>query len=104
MITRAVVALRHEQTALRRGSFRTLAAAGDAVAYGRAEDDHVAVVAINAGDSEASIELSTDDLRGRRLEPVNLPAMAQATMSVHDGSVLVTLPPRSGGVFLSGRS
>ncbi|HEY5488679.1 MAG TPA: glycoside hydrolase family 13 protein [Candidatus Limnocylindrales bacterium] len=102
--TRAVVALRHAQGALRHGSYRTLAAAGHAIAYGRGEDDDVAVVAINAGESETTLELRTDDLRGRRIEPISLPAMAQATMSEHDGSMRLTLPARSGGVFVGGRS
>ena len=101
--TRRAVALRHTQRVLRHGSYRTLVAAGDAIAFARAEGDDVAVMVINAGDSDAALDLRADELATRNLQPVDLPGMATPALEASDGSVRVTAAARSGGVFVSRR-
>ncbi len=67
--TRAAIALRRSHDVLRHGQFRTLAAAGNAVAYGRFTSDAAAVVVLNAGDEPAAIEVSADQLAAANPQP-----------------------------------
>jgi neopullulanase len=60
-------ALRNAHPTLRHGTFRVVAAEGLACAYARADDAVTFVVAINAGDAEAALELGLPELAGRSL-------------------------------------
>ena len=114
---RAATALRHAQPVLRSGGYRTLAAAGDAVAYGRFASDSpfngdgtaghggapAAIVVINAGSSSATLELAAPELETLRLKPESLPGMALPVVTPHDGDrgrLSVTVDARSGAVLL----
>jgi cyclomaltodextrinase / maltogenic alpha-amylase / neopullulanase len=99
--TRAAVALRRAEPVLRHGDYRTLAADGEAVAYGRfGEGGKLAVVALNSGRSEARLSISALELGDARLEPVTMPGML--TVRIESGRELV-VPGRSGGVLLARR-
>jgi neopullulanase len=93
-LVRAVLAARHEQVALRRGSLRVLSAAGAAVAYLREADGARAIVAINAGPTAASLAIPRSDNRTYR--PVELPGLA--TGSWAGGTT--KLPPESALILL----
>jgi neopullulanase len=102
---RAVIALRHEQPVLRHGSFRTLAAQDQAVAYGRLGDGAGAVVVLNGGEAAARLRIPTDDFAGAALQPRRLPGEPFPLVgSVQDGQLEIEVAPRSGAVFLGGGS
>jgi neopullulanase len=82
--TKAVVAARHEHRALRRGTARTLAASGGAIALARDADGERAIVAVNSAREPARLELAAADVAG--LAPVALPEAA--TGCVTDGSII----------------
>jgi neopullulanase len=92
------VALRKENTVLRRGAFATLAADGDLFVFGRALENDVAIVVLNAGEEERVVELplpagaaSLHDARSWR----DLPC------TVTDGAIHGwRVPARSGDVLL----
>jgi glycosidase len=109
---RGLTALRTREPLLRRGAFRSLAAAGDAVAYGRFPADGAAadgmagmIVAINAGETPARVSFSAGELAGTHLEPVDLPGMAAPAIGQPpaDGSAWIDVPRRSGTVVLARR-
>ncbi len=101
--TRAVVTLRRSHDVLRHGAYRTLAAAGNAVAYGRFTSNAAAVVVLNAGDEPATIDLPTDQLAGADLQPVRLPGFALPDLvKSHHDALTVNLDRRSGAVLLAG--
>ncbi len=99
--TTAVMRLRRELPALRRGAFRTAGAAGPALGYVRSgPDGDLAVVATNAGDEAVALRLGVPEAAGRRLEPVSLPGVVAVGADVApDGALIVTVPPRSGIVL-----
>jgi neopullulanase len=82
---RAAIDARRSHVALRRGGARTIAAGRSWVAIERTSDGHRAVVAVNAGDESATIDLSGASAGLRQLE---IPGLEGAT----DGAT-VTLPP-----------
>lgn len=99
---RAVIALRTDHAFLRHGSFRALAAAGQAAAYGMASDGHGAVVVLNAGDSPARLTIPTDGFAGAAFSPVRLPGEPFPLVGdIVDGHFETEVAPRSGAVFLS---
>ncbi len=76
---KAVLWTRREQAALRRGPDLEIAAAEGAVAILRATDAEAVVVAANAGDLPATVQLPLEPpaaRRARRWEPVQLPGWA----------------------------
>jgi cyclomaltodextrinase / maltogenic alpha-amylase / neopullulanase len=108
----AACTLRHAQPVLRHGAYRTLAAAGNAVAYGRFSEGGAspgapsAVVVLNAGTAPVKLSITAPEIDGIALRPQALPGMA-APILADDGApgrVTVTIGPRSGGLFLTGGS
>ncbi len=98
---RAATGLRRAQPVLRHGTYRTLAAAGNAMAYGRFADDAAAVIVLNADDAPARLELAADELADANLAPVGLPGCEPARVSrKDDGRFTVEIDGRSGGVLL----
>ena len=96
--TRATLALRRAEPALRADDVALLAAAGQTLALERRAGDRRVAVIVNAGDAQATIPLG----HGAG-EPVVLLATARARMqpprlSRGDDGLRVELPPRSGGV------
>ena len=101
-MTRALIALRHAHPALRRGSYVTLAAQGDAIVYSRVGADTV-VVALNSGDEAVEIEINADALPEAEPQQVNLPGQAAARWQ-RGGSdqVTIAVAGRSGAIFIAG--
>ena len=103
-LVRAALALRHAEEPLRRGEYRTLATAGDAIAYGRLGEGGTAVVMLNAGAEAASLELTLPELAGRTLEAAALPGQAPLAIEALDGAAgrfRLSLAGRSGAVALA---
>ncbi|HSH22363.1 MAG TPA: glycoside hydrolase family 13 protein [Candidatus Caenarcaniphilales bacterium] len=106
----AATRLRHAEGVLRHGSYRTLAAAGHAIAYGRfggstARDrSSAAVVVLNAGTEPAHLTVTAPELDGLALRPHALPTTPAPLLADggEPGSVEISVPPRSGGVLLAG--
>ena len=99
---KACFAVRHALPALRRGSFRVAGAAGDGVAFLRDADaggDPV-LVAVNAGDAPVTIRAVVAELAGRRLADGLGSAHDAAPVVTGEGSVIVTVPARSGRVLV----
>jgi cyclomaltodextrinase / maltogenic alpha-amylase / neopullulanase len=103
--TRAVLALRHDTPALRRGEFRVAGSSGLAMGFVRAgEGGEVAVVAVNAGEEPVELALGVGEAAGRRLVPAELPGVAATAVDVAaDGSAVVLVPPRTGVVLRASR-
>ena len=96
---RGLIRLRATDPTLRADGVEVVAAAGGAVAYQRRLDDRRTVVAVNAGDDPARLEIRLDVADGTRLQPIELPG---GFGTVGDGPVtsggvaVVELGPRSG--------
>jgi neopullulanase len=104
--TKGAVAARHANPVLRRGSHRTVAAWGAAMAFLRAPVDGVpgpaVVVAINAGDAAIPLDLDLPELSGHRLVAVDWAGMPDSPVggvTVEDGRATVIVPPRAGLVL-----
>jgi neopullulanase len=99
--TRAVLHLRHELPALRRGGFRVAGSAGLALGFVRAgADGGLAVVALNAGDRENPVQLDVPEAGGRRLAVAPLPGSEPRSLDVAaDGRLDLTVPARTGMVL-----
>jgi neopullulanase len=95
---RASFAVRRDEEALRRGSFRIAAATGGGLAFERAYGEHRLVVALNAGTTELILDVDLPGAAGCRLEPRALPGFAQGMPNIvdADGRARVTLAARSG--------
>ena len=104
--TRAVVALRHDHPVMRHGTYKTLAASGDAMAYSRVDADEIVIIGLNAGDGPARLALAPDELHGRDVRAVNLPGIEGGTVepAVTDGTLTMTIAARSGVALLGGGS
>jgi cyclomaltodextrinase / maltogenic alpha-amylase / neopullulanase len=99
---RELVRVRAAEPALRAGQVNVVAAAGAAVAYERRLDDTRLVVAVNAGDDPARLDLRLDEADGRRLAPTRLPGGFGAVgdgLVVFSGVASVELGPRSGSIL-----
>ncbi len=99
---RATTAARRRLDALRRGTYRTLAAAGAALAYAMFPADGGApvVTAVNADEEAASLDLEVAG-DAARLEPVGLPGMAPPAIErLGEGRVGLRLPGRSGTLLV----
>lgn len=102
--TRAALAIRHATAALRRGTFRVAGSAGDAMAFVRdAGDAGAALVAVNAGDGPAWVDVWAPELAGRLLTVLALPGVPAGAVLVPgaDGHVALEVPARSGLVAVS---
>ena len=94
---RGLTALRHANPALRRGAFAIAGATDLAAAYLRANADATFVICLNAGEGEASLDLTLPGLGGRILQPVvpdGWPWPAGEAVTVVDDRASVLLPPR----------
>jgi len=98
---RASLALRRDEAALRRGSFRVAGATGGGLAFERALGEERVAVALNAAEAEVSLDVELPGAAGCRLEPRALPGVAAGTATTVDatGHARVTLTARSGAVF-----
>ena len=102
---RAVIAMRHERPALRRGEFHVLAAADGAVAYGRLAGDDGALVLLNAGEGPVRLTVPTDGFGGAELHPLKLPGEPYPVVGASaDGRLEIEVAARSGAVLLSAGS
>jgi len=108
--TKALIAVRRTWAVLRKGEVHVLAAAGPAVAYLRAwasgapTDAHApraALVALNNGQSNASLEVLAKELGGATWRSEPLPGMPVLPdlMAGPGGSLSLDLPARSGVLF-----
>jgi cyclomaltodextrinase / maltogenic alpha-amylase / neopullulanase len=88
----SLISLRREHTALRRGTFTSAAASAGMFVFTRANDDERLVVAVNAGDSAASV--SMDGPLGAFHA-----IWGEGGIKPDHDTVLVALPPRSGAVW-----
>jgi cyclomaltodextrinase len=106
-LARDAIALRHAQPVLRHGDYRTLAADGMAVAYGRfggGGGGAAAVIMLNAADEPSRLALAAPELAGRALRAVTLagmPAPAIERASLAGGELELELAGRSGAVLLA---
>jgi neopullulanase len=101
--TTGAVAARHANPVLRRGSYRTAAAWGAAMAFVRGPvagaPGPAVVVAINAGDVAVPLDLDVPELTGQRLVAVHWAGMPDAPaggVAVRDGRATLMVPPRAG--------
>ncbi len=96
--TRAVLAARRQLPALRRGTFRVVGSDALALAFVRAADGGgpPVVVAVNAGETAARVDVQVPEVAGAALEDLPLPGGApDGPVSVdRDGRTSVTVPPR----------
>ena len=77
----ATLAARHAHVALRRGTVRTLGAAGEGVAFLRQAEEQAAVVALNAGAEPVSLPVELPlDLGDGALREVALPGLAAGSL------------------------
>jgi cyclomaltodextrinase / maltogenic alpha-amylase / neopullulanase len=97
---RAVIALRHANPVLRHGDFSIAAAEGMACAYLRTDERSVVLVAINAGDEVARLDVALPE--GARFEPLPLPGQdGMVPLLGGAGRQTLALPPRQGLVLRS---
>jgi neopullulanase len=102
---RAMIALRHAHPVLRHGEFRILAAAGEAVAYGRLGAGAAAVVVLNAGENPTQLSFATDDFGSSELHALKLPGEPYPVVGGSaDGRLEIEVAGRSGAVLLSGEA
>ena len=102
--TRASIALRHANPALRHGDLRTVGADGRAVAFRRSSDGQDVIVAVNAGEAPTGLRIHLPDLDGRPLEALRWSAAAPtiAGVRVEDGGATLDLPARDAVVLRTG--
>ena len=99
---RELIRVRAAEPALRSGQVDVVAAAGLAVAYERRLDDTRLIVAVNAGDDPARLDLRLDEADDRRLEAMALPGGFGAVREgpvVSGGVASVELGPRGGSIL-----
>ena len=106
-----LIAFRHADPVVRHGRFELLGTADAAVAFGLfgiEKSDRSIIVAINAGDQPARLELELPDLAGRRVAQVNWPGDQWGTTfaprSVEAGRLVVEIEAREGLVLRVGRA
>ncbi len=96
------VALRNDHPVLRRGTYRSVAAAGPLAAYLRSDADEAIIVAINTGDVAARLPLDVPELDGRSLRSIRWrgwPAAGSGKATVTAGRAEIEVPPRDGLVL-----
>jgi neopullulanase len=95
---RASLALRRDESALRRGSFRVAGSGAGAVAIDRQLDDRRLLLVVNNGAAEASLTVDLPGAAGCRLEVIPLPDLKAASLppTMPGDKVPIKVPPRSG--------
>ena len=99
---RDLVHVRAGEPALRTGQVNVVAAAGPAMAFERRLDGTRLIVAVNAGEDPARLDLRLDEADGRRLAPVELAGGFGAVggaLAVSGGVASVELGPRCGSIL-----
>jgi cyclomaltodextrinase len=99
---RGIIRLRHEHPVLRRGSFTPAGADGPAAAYLRADADETLVIAINAGEESARLEVIVPGLDAVALEPVVPDGWGWnpgGVVAVSDGLAVIDLPARGARIL-----
>ena len=98
---RAALAVRRDEPALRRGSFRVAGAAGPAVAIERRLDDRRILVVANSAERQVSLTVDLPGTAGGRFEPLALPGWPAADVreTAVDGGTPVSIAARSGAVL-----
>jgi neopullulanase len=95
--TRAALALRHAEPALRHGSLEIVATQGRTLTYERRAGDAGIVVALNAGESGAEVVLARDVASTATIDVLPLPGQVGAPLPPPtDGTLRTQLAPRSG--------
>ena len=97
-----VVDLRHRHPALRRGLFAPGGADAMAAAYVRTDAEDTFVVALNAGEDAAWLDVQVPDLDGLQLAPVTPAGWPWApgdAVTVADGRAWLELPARGARVL-----
>ena len=88
------VALRKDNPALRRGDHKRLQAKDGIYCYTRSLDGSTLIVALNASESPQQFEITPETAEIPR------PVFGNASeISMHEGQVQFTVPPRSGAVL-----
>jgi cyclomaltodextrinase / maltogenic alpha-amylase / neopullulanase len=95
------IALRREHPVLREGSYRTLLANDSLCVFARALGDDLAIIALNAGDTPATVELAIPD-NTRSLH--DLSSWLGATPSLSNGKITAWQIPARSGDILFGRT
>jgi len=100
----AAIALRHAHPALRAaGSFRIVAARGMTHVHLRQDANELLVIAVNAGESPARVEVTLPEAAGRMLVSESLPGWSggpsQGHMRGGPGPILLEVPAREGVVL-----
>ncbi|MDQ6793826.1 MAG: glycoside hydrolase family 13 protein [Chloroflexota bacterium] len=97
---RASIALRRDEPALRRGSFRVAGAGAGAIAIERRMDDRRLLLVVNNGAAETSLAVDLPGAAGCRLEVIPLPDLPAASPppTMPGDQVTIKLPPRSGTI------
>jgi neopullulanase len=99
--SRITTALRHGHEVLRHGEYRTLAADGDAMAYGRVLADTAAVVVLNTGDHPTRLAIPTEWLPTTEFEPASLPGFDAPGIQHGEGTLDIDIAARTGALLLS---
>lgn len=97
-----LVALRHAEPALRRGTFTPLASDELTAAYGMGNAKAAYIVALNAGEEPATLRVPLQARHGATLEPVTpagWPWPAGDPVPAPDGTAAVPLAGRSGRIL-----
>jgi neopullulanase len=97
-----LIALRRSRPALRRGSYKFVAAAADLFAHARQLGDETLIVVFNAGHSGSPFELNVNGLvtDGTVMEDV----WTRQGGRVEGGKLLIELAPRSSLILATGHS
>jgi neopullulanase len=98
-------ALRHQHPVLRHGSFETITAQGQAIAYRRRLGADEAVIVVNCGSEPNLLYLNVGDLGGRSLLPQRWPGSPAGhvsdTIPIIDGWAAIEMAPRDGTVLFA---
>ena len=99
--TRAVLARRAAEPAIRHGATTSIGADGPAMAIERRLDEARLILALNPGDGEMALEVAVEGVGAGRLEPVGLDGGPDAGVAVDvvDGRARIPLPARTGRVL-----
>ena len=97
--TRAAIAARTADPALRGDGYRTLAAAGSTIAFERSDGEHRAVVAANAGEGPAELTLPGPMDPRSLAESLTSDGRSADVRPGADGGASLTLPARWGGIW-----
>jgi cyclomaltodextrinase / maltogenic alpha-amylase / neopullulanase len=94
---KACVKLRKDNSALRRGEFRSVATQGNTYVFSRTENKDEFLIVLNAGDEEQGIEIPEDGRSGTKYKPV----FGQAKISTKGHQLHLQIGPRSSAVLQS---